>query len=55
MLAMLLLTRTIIFNKRRQGEVQELTTRDLRNAPKHEGSQEIDASLSYAERLLAKR
>ncbi len=55
LLAELLLTRTIIFNKRRQAEVQELTVKNLYESLQADEHQEIVKSLTTAEQILAKR
>ena len=55
LLAELLLTRTIIFNKRRQAEVQELTVKNLYESLQADEHQEIVKSLTTVEQILAKR
>ncbi len=55
LLAELLLTRTIIFNKRRQAEVQELTVKNLYESLVTDEHQEIVKSLTMPEQILSRR
>ena len=51
MLTMLLLTQTIICNKKRKWEIQQLTADDLASKPNNDDN----LGLTLAEKLLAKR
>ena len=51
LLTMLLLTQTIIFNKKRKWEIQQLTVDDLASGPNGDDN----LGFTVAEKLLAKR